>query len=247
MAAFAAVLYLALGAPASPVLQSLAVFAILTACAQTFLLIAVRRQADVVFWAVVVPMLLYAFGAGLAVVDGVLRPDGAPVLPDAESLAALLVCAILIGAEAIWSQQNDQRVHSAEHDTARWAIVVGVSGVGVASLVALFWQLARTAPPTPGQDGQISIFIGLVMAASAAWLALDLRYRLSPDEDVAVALSGPPPADQPQDRPDNNSTPQVVAKVTYSESRPTESSSPVAEAKPQMITGKGPKPRRKRR
>ena len=206
-------------------LQAVGVQALLATCAHIFLLYGFRSDLsgeraseraveravepasrDFLFWTLVVPVLLYAFGAGVAVIGGAHRlglPIAAQLGPFAESYIAHWVVALaavwMVVALGMLFYRRVPPVLTDRQRALRLMMVVatlaGLSGVGVAAVSSMLGRQGSAEA-----DGYGAILIGLVMAAAAARLALEIRsefrreLRVRP-ERVGGPIQKPPVGD----------------------------------------------------
>ncbi len=198
-------------------LQAVGVQALLATCAHVFLLYGVRSggadernrepaSRDFLFWTLVVPVLLYAFGSGVALIGGAYRlgqPIAVQLGPFAESYIAHWVVglAAVLMVVALWLLFH-RRVPSVLSDRQRAlrlmmavATLAGLSSVGVAAVSLMSRQQGSAEA-----DGYGAILIGLVMAAAAARLALDIRREFRREvrarpQKMGGAIQKPPVGD----------------------------------------------------
>lgn len=171
--------------------QAVGVQAVIAACALGFWWHGLRQGPagrtaahDGLFWILVVPVLLHAFGAGIALIAGIQRlgalaPAQTPDLADNLFAQAVLLSTVTLMAAALWSLgKKPRRTGASGLERAPWLAltlqtVAGLAGVLVATAAFMLWLRG-----SPESDAYGATLVGLVMAGVAARLSLEIRAAL---------------------------------------------------------------------
>jgi divalent metal cation (Fe/Co/Zn/Cd) transporter len=158
------------------------------------------RPRELGFWGFVVAPLLYAMGAGVAIFDGVgrlLAPralDEPAVAIGAQAIALLLAAFVALRARSAL-------LDATRHEPALIATAIQGRIAMFGAAGALAGVIAADLVPFPAADGAATLWIGLVMVAGAAMLALEAKALVTADDHRAEApeWAGPSLADDSGD------------------------------------------------
>lgn len=145
------------------------------------------RDADLAFWALVVPVLLYALAAGVSIYEGVDRLNRPRGLAEAPLGYAVLALSLALQAGLAWAL----RPHAG--GPAGLAVAIQTTIGVLCAAVSLAGFAGAHLGGLPDADAVGAIAVGLGLALIAALLAIELRkllLRLWP----AAATADPPPA-----------------------------------------------------
>lgn len=149
------------------------------------------------FWSFVVAIPLYAMGAGVALYEGVERLSRPQQLASSAMDQLVLVAGVVLAAFVVWlAMQRLQGARAAGlplSAIARRPANAAVTTVLIVSAASLLGHLVALAGLNLNASGQAdpaaSIAIGLVLAAVAAVMAIEVR-RLLVTTTAATATSG---------------------------------------------------------
>jgi hypothetical protein len=205
---------------------------------------ATAAPADASFWSCVVALGLFSMGSGVAMLEGVERlkqmqpTAGAGEDPGVVMLA--LVGAMTVLALSAWLAANSREVRAAQ-DPVLLTVVVAQSAATISFAIALTCLALTELQGVRPADGAGAVAIGLMLAAAAAVLAVEIKRIIAADRSetgdapfVAPSLAG------------------LTLETISAEARPDTHSPPTplqpADAKPQLHPrDTGGKPRGKRR
>jgi Co/Zn/Cd efflux system component len=181
------------------------------------------------FWVSVAPLLLYAFGAGTAVMEGAQRlaAQGAPGKPGT-AYAILAGTAVVLAVALIAILRGSSRPREGDADAGQLVVQIGAVLAGNV-VAAVGFGAADRGGWSPG-DRAASLAIGIVMAMVAATLALRVRRILCAQDrlrELVVAAAPVPTVAEP--------TGGVVALETKSLPIAASAAGVVAEPSPRPV------------
>jgi hypothetical protein len=206
-AAAAALCFLAHVRSGSAAMLAAALLAAIAASSQALMLYGARRDggSDAGFWSYVIAILLLALGAGIALeagVEALVRPAGiADPVACYGALAVSVAAAALVGRQA--SRERGAPADAVPLGTLRAAggpeqttLLVEAAATVTGGLAAAAGILAAGLGGWRPGDGLGATAVGLVMAAAAGALAIQIRHRLAarPTEAPVVATPAAPAA-----------------------------------------------------
>lgn len=193
------------------------IHSIAVATSQALLLIAMRRAAaapeakaapralgELRFWALVVPMLVYSLGSGVALNEGTAWLQAPRVLTEVPS--GLIILAVLLAVQAALAMAIQRRAR--ESDTVHRTVYYALTTQSTAALAGLGATLSGLAAAytfdTNESDALAAVTVGLIMGGVAAMMALAIRKVLqdTPMPDAAALpapeTEGLPPVSPPE-------------------------------------------------
>jgi divalent metal cation (Fe/Co/Zn/Cd) transporter len=191
------------------------------------------------FWAIVVPILLYSLGAGVALNEGTAllqAPFTLTELPNGLLILGLLLIPQIALAAIAWRRAEEAA--PAAQDVALYTLTVE-SIAAVAGLGATVGGLgAAYAFGSSETDALAAVTVGLIMGAVAAVMALEARKLLVRAATPPRLQAGGPQSDLPADNP------EVMRIVEESGSSMRMPADLPRKASPPPKHGKGKKKRR---
>ena len=155
---------------------------------------------ELYFWSFIVAILLFSLGAGVAIYEGVeklLHPHG---IENAHINYIVLGIAIVIECFSTWKavgefnkRRGEQGIFAAlrsSKDPALFAIVLEDLAALAGLVIALVGVFAADQLGIAEADGAASILIGLVLAATAAFLAIEIKSLIVGEAASAPMRSG---------------------------------------------------------
>lgn len=193
----------------SSAMLSEAIHSLVDTSNQALLLYGIKRSArpadarhpfgysrELYFWSFVVAIVLFSLGAGVAIYEGVEKLFHPHAIENAHINYIVLGVAIVIESFSTWkavqefnSRRGQQGVLAAlrsSKDPALFAILLEDIAALVGLFIAMAGVFAADRLAIPEADGVASIVIGLVLAATAAFLAIEIKSLI-----VGEAASAP--------------------------------------------------------
>lgn len=140
---------------------------------------------ELYFWALIVAILLFALGAGIAIYEGIDKLTHPHPLENAHVNYIVLGIAILLEGVSTWKaieEFNKRRGTTApltalraSKDPALFAIVLEDLAAMTGLLVALAGIFAADRLGMPEADGVASIVIGLILGCVAAFMSIEIK------------------------------------------------------------------------
>lgn len=203
------------------------IHAIAFATSQGLLLVALRRVelahdrgralGDLRFWSLVVPMLIYSLGAGVALNEGTTwlqAPRTLAELPLGLSILGAIL-AVQVGLALVIRRQV-ARATASERGVLRM-LDVGAGAAVAGVCVTIAGLAAAHAFGTVESDALSAVTVGLIMGGAAALTALEMR-RLLRDPSVGVA---PPLGAGGNTHPEQSRAPAPAEAGTMAKGQPT--------------------------
>lgn len=139
-----------------------------------------RATCDLTFWATIVPVLLYAFAAGVAVYEGIDRINRPRPMADLPLATAVLGLSLSLQAVAAWvairmASGVPAQGHAGASTAQRLAAGLGLP-CAVAALLSIVWTRQGGGPEA---DGIAAIAIGAGLSLVAALMALEAKRVLA--------------------------------------------------------------------
>ncbi|MBT8447904.1 MAG: cation transporter [Gammaproteobacteria bacterium] len=143
---------------------------------------------EVYFWSFIVAILIFAVGAGISIYEGVHRlSDPQPVTSPIINYIVLSLAIVFEGAAWLYAWRAFARVRGEwglveavqrGKDPSMFVVLFEDSAAMLGLLIALGALALGDITGNPVFDGLASILIGLVLAATAAWLAFETKSLL---------------------------------------------------------------------
>lgn len=155
---------------------------------------------EIYFWSFVVAVLIFAVGAGVSLYEGVLHILEPVPIENIMVNYIVLVCAMAFEGMAWFFAMREfkrtkgrdgyfQAVHKGK-DPTLFVVVFEDSAAMLGLLVALGGNLLYQLTGNPYFDGGASIVIGLILGATAIWLAYETKSLLIGERAARHVISG---------------------------------------------------------
>lgn len=157
-----------------------------------------RKSAEHAFWTAIVPILLYALGAGVTLYDGiehVARPRASAGYSYDELLLAI---GVVISSTMLWltSRSPEETRQEVVPDPVRSAVTLQAAASAAGQGVAFAGVAAASRWGMPEADGMAAAAVGLVLIIVAAIMALEagrlLRFRASSQPSGRIGITSSP-------------------------------------------------------
>ena len=155
---------------------------------------------ELYFWSFVVAVLIFAVGAGVSLYEGILHIIEPAPIKNIMVNYIVLVCAMIFeGFAWLFAMREFKRtkgrdgyfqaVHKGK-DPTLFVVVFEDSAAMLGLLVALGGNLLYQLTGNPHFDGGASIVIGLILGATAIWLAYETKSLLIGERAARQVISG---------------------------------------------------------
>lgn len=193
----------------SSVLLATSIHSLVDASSQALLVLGLGRVApdgetatsakEVHFWSFVVAMLLFSMGASVSIYDGVHRVLEPVPLNDPQLGYVVLGLALVLTGFSTWRAFDAaQRRYSGQgvlhalrraDDSALLTLVVESFAALAGTAIALAGITAAHLLQLPWADGAASIAVGLLLAAVAAFMSLEIRRLIVGADVIGASVS----------------------------------------------------------